>query len=131
MIVTPLVLDFPEKILQQLDDHLIPGGRAQIVTAAPGDDQLPTALIELMEKNLTGTSELVIDPIRYSFDVLQHHLPEGISDEIMAEVSRELQEKGITHQYLCVMHYVNNTNQAMTTRFCEPHAAWDRPLVSA
>lgn len=125
-----LGMDFVDKILRQLDAHLVSGGRAQIVTAAPGDSQLPTALMELIEIHLSGTAELVIDPIRFDFEVLQHHLPTSVTDSAMAAVSRELQTKGITHQYLCIMHYVKNGRKALTTRFCEPHPAWDRPLAT-
>ena len=124
-----LGMDFMDKILQQLDQHLIPGGRAQIVTAAPGDDQLPTALTERIATHLSGSAELVIDPLRLSFDVLQHHLPENITDTAMKKTSRMLEDQGITHQYLCVIHYLNNKNKAMTTRFCAPHANWDQPLT--
>jgi release factor glutamine methyltransferase len=125
-----LGMDFMNHILSQLDDHLVLGGRAQIVTAAPGDDKLPTALMELMEIHLSGTAELVIDPIRFSFDVLQHHLPDSVSDAAMTAVSQELQAKGITHQYLCVMHYVKQGQKTIATRFCEPHPRWDEPLTT-
>lgn len=123
-----LGMDFLDKILRQLDEHLQSAGRAQIVTAAPGDDKLPTALIELMEMHLSGAAELVIDPLRFSFDVLKHHLPDNASYDAMAAVSRELQDKGITHLYLCVMHYEKAGNKSITTRFCEPHHAWDMPM---
>jgi len=122
-----LGLDFVEKIFSQLDAHLEPNGRAQIVTAAPGNDKLPTALMELAEIHLSGSTSLVIDPISFSFDVLKHHLPEGISDETMAMLGQQLQEKGISHQYLCVIHYVKG-EKSITTRFSEPHPAWDMPL---
>lgn len=125
-----LGMDFLENIFHELDEHLVPGGRAQIVTCAPGDDALPTALMELIEVHLSGSAELVIDPIRFSFDVLQHHLPDSVSDEAMAAVSVELQSKGITHEYLCVVHYVKDGKKSMTTRFCEPHEAWDEPLAA-
>lgn len=123
-----LGMDFVDKILSQLDEHLVVGGRAQIVTAAPGDDQLPTALMSLMATHLSGTAELVIDPIRLSFEVLQHHLPDSVTDSAMAAVSRELQYQGITHQYLCVMHYRKDGGKSISTRFCDPHPAWDMPL---
>ncbi len=122
-----LGLDFVEKLLSQLDTHLAPDGQAQIVTAAPGDDKLPTAFMELAEIHLSGNTSLVIDPTAFSFDVLKHHLPEGISDQTMTAVSRQLQEKGITHQYLFVMHYEKG-EKSITTRFSEPHPAWDMPV---
>lgn len=126
-----LGMDFMENIFRELDDHLVPGGRAQVVTCAPGDDKLPTALIDLIETHLGGSAELVIDPIHFSFDVLKHHLPDSVSDEAMAAVSHELQSKGITHEYLCVMHYVKDAGKTITTRRCEPHDAWDEPLATA
>ena len=59
-------MDFLETIFRQLDEHLKPSGRAQIVTAAPGDDQLPTALLALAERHLSGSTQVRIDPLAHS-----------------------------------------------------------------
>ncbi|MEK8015494.1 MAG: methyltransferase [Candidatus Parabeggiatoa sp.] len=125
-----LGLDFVEKIFSRLDEHLAPNGHAQIVTAAPGDNQLPTTLLELANTYLTGSTLIKIDPLAFSFKVLKHHLPEGFSAEKIAEVNQQLQEKGISHQYLCVIHYAKG-EKSITTLFSEPHPAWDMPLRSA
>lgn len=126
-----LGMDFMENIFRQLDEHLVPGGHAQVVTAAPGDDKLPTALMNLIDTHLNGNAELVIDPLRFSFEVLKHHLPDGVTAKDMAEINRKLQVQCITHEYLCVMHYVKNGEKSITTHFCEPHDAWDEPWEKA
>lgn len=122
-----LGLDFLENIFRELDAHLTENGMAQIVTAAPGDHKLPTTLLELAETYLSGTTTVIIDPLALPFEVLTHHLPDGITDDKMAAVTQELQEKGISHQYLCVIHY-NKGEKLITTRFSQAHPAWDMPL---
>lgn len=123
-----LGIDFLEKIFSGLDTHLAPNGYAQVVTAAPGDDQLPTTLLELADKYLTGNTLVKIDPLALPFTILTHHLPEGIGSEKIEEINRLLQEKGISHQYLCVIHYAKG-EKSITTQFSEPHPAWDMPLA--
>lgn len=125
-----LGIDFIEKIFSQLDKHLAPNGHAQIVTAAPGDNKLPTTLIELAKTYLLGSTSLLIDPLALPFSILKHHLPEGIAAEKMEAINQPLQEKGISHQYLCVIHYTKG-EKSITTQFSEPHPAWDMPLTSS
>jgi hypothetical protein len=62
-------------------------GQAQIVTAAPGDDQSPTALLALAERHLNGNTRLQFDPLAMPFEILPQLLP-----------------KTFPHQYLRVMH---------------------------
>lgn len=123
-----LGIDFLEKIFSGLDTHLEPNGHAQIVTAAPGDDQLPTTLLELADKYLTGNTLVKIDPLALPFTVLTHHLPEGIGSKKIEEINELLEQKGISHQYLCVIHYTKG-KKAITTQLSEPHPAWDMPLA--
>jgi release factor glutamine methyltransferase len=124
-----LGLDFVEKIFSQLDAYLAADGQAQIVTAALGDDRMPTTLLALAEMYLSGSTSVIIDPFAVPFEVIKHHLPDGIEDEKMEDIRRQLQEKGISHQYLCVIHYAKG-EKALMTRFSEPHSAWDMPFES-
>jgi len=125
-----LGLDFLEKILKQLDNHLAPGGWGQIVTAAPGNSELPTTLLGMTETYLSGHTEVIIDPLPLPFTVLTHHIPDSSSMAQMKEIDQQLQEQGITHQYLCVIHYTKS-NKRITTKFSEPHPGWDMPLADA
>lgn len=124
-----LGLDFVEKIFGQLDEHLAPHGHAQIVTAAPGDDKVPTTLLELANAYLTGSTLVKIDPLAFPFEVLKHHLPDGVSVKKIGGINRQLQEEGNSHQYLCVIHY-ENAGKSITTRLSDPHPAWDMPLTN-
>ncbi|MFM9103277.1 MAG: 50S ribosomal protein L11 methyltransferase [Cyanobium sp.] len=124
-----LGMDFLETIFRELDAHLAPAGQAQIVTAAPGDDQLPTALLDLAEQHLSGNTLVRIDPLALPFEMLTHHLPEGFPLASMETLNRHLRELGITHQYLCVMHYAKGEKGLRYER-SEPHPAWDLPLGS-
>ena len=122
-----LGMDFLETIFRQLDEHLKPSGRAQIVTAAPGDDQLPTALLALAERHLSGSTQVRIDPLALPFEVLTHHLPEGFPLATIETMNGQLREQGITHQYLCVIHYAKGEKSLHCERSA-PHPAWDLPL---
>lgn len=124
-----LGLDFVENIFSRLDEHLAPHGHAQLVTAAPGDDKLPTALLALANRYLTGGTLVKIDPLAISFEVLEQHLPDGFAAGKMQDLNRQLQEQGITHQYLCVIHYEKGV-KSIATQFSDPHPAWDMPLAS-
>lgn len=125
-----LGMDFLERILAGLDQHLVAGGRAQCVTAAPGDGELPTALIALIERHLRGAATLVVDPLRLPFDDLAHHLPDGLSAAAMAAATQQLKAQGISHEYLCVLHYAADAPRGLTVEQCAPHQAWDQPLVA-
>lgn len=105
-----LGLDFLENIFRELDDHLKPSGHAQIVTTAPGDNQLP------------------IDPQRIDFKLLAQHLPTTLARQDIDQINEQLIAQGITHQYLCVIHYDKGEHE-VKTRFCNPHPAWDMPLA--
>lgn len=124
-----LGLDFLANIFRQLDAHLTPTGHAQFVTAAPGDDQLPTALLALADKHLSGSTDVIIDPLVIPMSTLTHHLPAGLPVEEIATINEELQAQGITHQYLCVIHY-SKGEKGVRTAWSAPHPAWDLPLAA-
>lgn len=121
-----LGLDFVEKIFQQLDVHLTQNGLAQIVTAAPGDSHFPTTLLSLVETYLSGVTTVTIDPLALPFNILTHHLPEGCSQSKIKEITQKLESQGISHQYLCVIHYIKG-EKSITTKLSKPHPSWDMP----
>ncbi len=128
-----LGLDFVEKILSRLDEHLAPNGHAQIVRTASGDNQLPTALLELANTYLTGSTLVKIDPFAFPLKESEEDLPEdlpggiSISAEKIAEIIQQLQSKGISHTYLCVIHYEKG-EKSITTQLSKPHPDWHLPL---
>lgn len=124
-----LGMDFLENIFRQLDDHLSPDGHAQFVTAAPGDDNLPTALLALANQHLSGCTRVKIDPLAIPFETLTHHLPEGFPSAAIEATNQQLQAQGITHQYLCVIHY-DKGDKVVSTELTEPHPSWDLPLTT-
>ena len=124
-----LGMDFLANIFRQLDDHLSPTGHAQFVTAAPGDHNLPTALLALVNQYLSGCTRVKIDPLAIPFEALSHHLPEGFPSSAIEATNQQLQDQGITHQYLCVIHYAKG-DKSVTTELTEPHPAWDLPLAT-
>jgi release factor glutamine methyltransferase len=123
-----LGMDFLANIFRHLDEHLAPGGHAQFVTAAPGDDSLPTALLALVDQHLSGCTRVKIDPLAIPFDVLTHHLPEGFPGAKIEATTQQLQAQGITHEYLCLIHYAKG-EKTVGTELTEPHPAWDLPLA--
>lgn len=122
-----LGMDFLENIFRQLDEHLSAAGHAQFVTAAPGDDKLPTALLSLVDHYLSGCTRVKIDPLAISFEALNNHLPEHCPATAMEAANQQLQTQGITHQYLCVIHYAKG-EKSVSTELTGPHPAWDLPL---
>lgn len=115
-----LGMDFLERILVGLDQHLVAGGRAQCVTAAPGDGELPTALIALIERHLRGAATLIVDPLRLPFGDLAHHLPDRLSTAAMAAATQQLKAQGISNEYLCVLHYAADAPRGLTVEQCAP-----------
>ncbi|MFM8277956.1 MAG: 50S ribosomal protein L11 methyltransferase [Cyanobium sp.] len=124
-----LGMDFLANIFRELDDHLTPNGHAQIVTAAPGDDQLPTALLHLIERHLSGSAKVIIDPYSIPLDSVTHHLPQGVPSSAIDSINKELYAGGTTHEYMCVIQY-DQGPKTISTVMSEPQPAWDLPLPS-
>ena len=122
-----LGMDFLENIFRELDVHLNSSGHAQFVTAAPGNDQMPTVLISLIKRYLGGAAHIIIDPSPIPFHALTHHLPQNVPASVIESINEKLLADGITHQYLCVIQY-DKGEPSISTSLSEPHLAWDLPL---
>lgn len=103
----PYGLDFLEKIFLGIDAHLTDAGHAQIVTAAPGDAERPTLLLDLAQKHLPGATRVVLNPCPISFDGVMDRLAEKKmgSTEQVDNLRQMARRDGITHLHLCVIHY--------------------------
>jgi len=101
----PLGLDFVDALLHGLDEHLTDGGRAQIVTAAPGGAEGPSHLLELIRRHWKGAARVVVSPLTVPFSQCMGRL--SANPEAAAETDalrRYAARQGATHLYLCVVH---------------------------
>lgn len=106
-------MDFLDKLFAGLDAHLANEGHAQIVTAAPGNEQAPTLLLDLIQQRLTGTTTLLLNPSVMTFDEIMDRLADkamGTQDDIEG-LRRMAKADGVTHLHLCVLHYEKGPQQ--------------------
>ncbi len=103
----PYGLDFLDSFLLDLDKHLTDEGHTEIVTAVPGDKEGPNLLLDLIEKHLSGTAKVLVNPYSMTFDELMDRLAGKEMGEVKdIDALREMAKKdGVTHFYLCVIHY--------------------------
>ncbi|MDC3955560.1 50S ribosomal protein L11 methyltransferase [Polyangium jinanense] len=103
----PYGLDFLAKLFRGLDAHLADGGHAQIVTAAPGDAEEPTLLVELARTHLAGQTRIVRNAVTMTFDAIMDRLAAKDMGPVAAvDTLREMARRdGVTHLHLCVIHY--------------------------
>ncbi len=98
-------LDFVEAILRGLDGHLADGGRAQLVTGAPGGEDGPAHLCDLIRRRSPGAATVVVSPLRALFTDCAVRLKGGPDAAArMHELRRRAAQAGATHMYLCVVH---------------------------
>lgn len=103
----PYGLDFLDKLFAGLDEHLADQGHAQIVTAAPGNQQEPTLLLELIRQRLSGATTVLLNPDLMTFDEIMDRLADkemGTSEDVEG-LRRMARADGMTHLHLCVIHY--------------------------
>jgi release factor glutamine methyltransferase len=103
----PYGLDFLDKIFADLDRYLTEDGRAQIVTAAPGNNEKPTLLLDLIEKHLSGKTTVLLNPYIMTFDEIMDRLADkeiGTTEQVNG-LRQKAKEDGVTHLHLCVIHY--------------------------
>ncbi|MBX3014467.1 MAG: 50S ribosomal protein L11 methyltransferase [Caldilineaceae bacterium] len=126
----PYGLDFLDKLFAGLDDHLAEGGHAQIVTAAPGNEQAPTLLLDLIRQRLAGSATVLLNPYLMTFDEIMDRLAEKAmgTDEDVEGLRRMARADGITHLHLCVLHYEKGTQQLTVQPAQKVYAHyWDIP----
>lgn len=128
----PYGLDFLDKLFAGLDTHLTDQGHAQIVTAAPGNQQEPSLLIDLSKKHLSGTTTILLHPDPLTFDeVMDRLVNKEMGDNKNVEALRGMaQADGVTHLHLCVIHY-NKGEQRLRIEPSKKYYAdyWDRPAL--
>ena len=126
-------LDFVEKIIRNLDNYLTDNGHAQIVTFAPGNKEQPVMLRELVEKYLNGQTTIKVNPVSMRFDDFVDRFVEigQATPEQVAEMKKQAAQDGISHLYLCMIHYEKGQKQIEMIPTEKRYENWDLPLNSA
>ncbi len=126
----PYGLDFLDKLFAGLDEHLTDRGCAQIVTAAPGNQEAPTLLLDLIRQRLLGSSTVLVNPCAMTFDAVMDRLDGkqmGTSDDV--DALRQMARKdGVTHLHLCMLHYEKGQKRLRVEPSRKLYTEyWDRP----
>lgn len=101
-------LDFVDKILANVDQHLVDDGVLQMVTMAPGNATKPFKLYEIIEKYLPGLGvDIVLDlqPILYSDFVDRFKSIFGYADDVINHMKKTAYDDGVTHLHMLVLKY--------------------------
>lgn len=126
----PYGLEFLDKIFAELDTHLTAQGCAQIVTAAPGNQEEPTLLLDLIRERLPGSATVLVNPYAMTFDAVMDRLADkqmGTSEAVEA-LRRAARADGVTHLHLCVMHYEKGQKRLQVKPSKKLYDEyWDRP----
>lgn len=127
----PYGLDFLDKLFAGLDEHWADNGHAQIVTAAPGDQQAPTLLLDLIQQRLSGSTTVLLNPYLMTFDEIIDRLAEKeMGDNEAVEGLRRLaRADGVTYLHLCVLHYEKEPQRIQVEPSKKIYAHyWDIPV---
>ena len=127
----PYGLDFLDKLFAGLDAHLADGGHTQIVTAAPGNQEAPTLLLDLIRQHLSGSATVLLNPYLMTFDEIMDRLAEKAmgTDEDVDGLRRMAHADGVTHLHLCVLHYEKGPQRIQIEPSKQSYAHyWDIPV---
>lgn len=125
-------LDFVENILKNLDAYLTDNGHAQIVTFAPGDEKQPFMLTDLVQRHLSGNSTIKVNPVSMRFDDFVDRFVEigQATEEQIAEMKKQAVRDGVSHLYLCMLHYERGSKQVEVIPSERTYDKWDLPINS-
>lgn len=125
-------LDFVEKIFKDLDNYLSNNGCAQIVTFAPGNEKEPFMLIDLSKKYLNGKTIIKVNPVSMKFnDFVDRFVEIGLANKKQIKLMKKVAEKdGISHLYLCMVHYKKGLVSIKTEPSKKQYKKWDLPIDS-
>ena len=125
-------LDFVEKILKNVDRYLAEKGHAQIVTFAPGDEKQPFMLVDLVRKHLNGQVTVKVNHVSMRFDDFVDRFVEigQATEEQVAEMKKQAARDGVSHLYLCMLHYEKGPKSLDVVSTQKRYDNWDLPLNS-
>jgi release factor glutamine methyltransferase len=125
-------LDFVESTFKDLDKYLSKEGHAQIVTFAPGDENNPFMLVNLVDEYLSGNTTIRVNPVPMRFDDFVDRfvdIGQATSDQVQAMKNKASQD-GVTHLYLCMVHYERGEKSLTVKPTSRVYQNWDLPLDS-
>lgn len=125
-------LDFVERILKNLDNYLADKGHAQIVTFAPGDEKRPFMLVDLVQKYLNGQTTIKVNPVSMKFDdFVDRFVKIGqATGEQVTEMKKQAAKDGVSHLYLCMLHYEKGEKSLKVESSNHIYKNWDLPIDS-
>jgi release factor glutamine methyltransferase len=123
-------MDFLENIFKGLDEHLSAHGHAQFVTAAPGDAQGPFMLVDSVKKYLPGQTTIIVNSVPITFAHMAKTFAVGslASPDQVQNLLRIAEKDGVTHEYLCVIHYERGPTGVRVETSKRAYQDWEHPL---
>ncbi|CBW76530.1 unnamed protein product (plasmid) [Mycetohabitans rhizoxinica HKI 454] len=125
-------MDFVEKILSNIDQHLTDDGTLQLVTMAPGDAKKPFKLYEVLENYLPGLAvEVILDrqPISYADFVNRFNTIFGYGEDVIAQMKKTARDDGVTHLHMLILKYKKGQRGSITEKVAgKTYEDWTTPL---
>ena len=124
-------LDFFERIIRDMDDHLNNDEYAQIVTLSPGNERGLSMLPDVVDKYLSGRTDVRVNPVSIGFDEFVKRFVEiGIATEEQVEkMVEKAVDDDITHLYLCMIHHTKSAESSVNT-LGKSYDKWTLPIGS-
>lgn len=128
-------LSFVKTFLREVDKYLKEGGVFQMVTMAPGTEQEPFMLYDLVNKYLPECAvEIILDgqPIAYD-DFVDRFVHIFKQDKTSISLMKQrAQQDGVTHLHMLVFKYRKGLNgQLVVRRTPKTYETWSSPLGTA
>jgi release factor glutamine methyltransferase len=125
-------LDVVEDIFKNLNNYLTGSGHAQIVTFSPGNAGGPFMLVDMIEKYLPGKTKINVNPVSMKFDDFVDRFVdiEKATKRQVVEIKEQASLDGVTHLYLCMVHYERGEKSLVVGPSTKTYRNWDLPLNS-
>ncbi|MBI5392753.1 class I SAM-dependent methyltransferase [Candidatus Woesearchaeota archaeon] len=123
--------DILEKILKEISDYMAPNGYAQIACYGVGNHKGPIILQKLLADSC-GNKKLVVNQLPVAYPLfMQRFAALGVTAEELRDINKKANNEGITHIWLCMLHYQHGKQQLIITPSQTIYQKWDIPLDSA
>ena len=89
-------------------------------------------LVDLVNKYLTGQATIKVNPVSMRFDDFVDRFVEigQAKEEQIAEMKKQAAQDGVSHLYLCMLHYEKGSKQLEVVPTQKRYDNWDLPLNS-
>ena len=125
-------LNFVEALLEGVDKNLKDGGLFQMVTMAPGNEEAPFMLYDLIEKHLPNCEvEVILDrqPITYD-DFVDRFVDIFHQDPVAIQrMKQTAQRDQVTHLHMLLLKYTKGQPGGLKVKHSEKtYETWSSPL---